>query len=172
MVILLRKIMLVSQFRNMEVKTKELDLEELIIKNLESIKKIINVDDVEIKLDVKAAVLNSDQEVISNILYNIILNAITYASFAGTHSKKWIEIHTYKNRNSIFIEVSNNGVTIPKESDDRIYEMFYKANDINNGYGLGLYISKIAIENIGGKISHHSKNDEVTTFRIEIPEVN
>jgi len=172
MVVLLRKIMLVSQFRNMEVETTTLDLEKLIINSLESIKKTIDVSDIEIKLNIDANSLDSDLEVISNILYNIILNAITYASFANGNSKKWIEVNTYQENDGTFIEVSNNGVTIPKESDDRIYEMFYKANDINNGYGLGLYISKIAVENIGGKISHHSKNDDVTTFRIEIPDAD
>lgn len=169
MVLLLRKIMHVSQLRNMEVQTVSLDLEKLIINSLESIKSIVDVSDINIDLDMSVSTLNSDEEVVSNILYNIILNAVTYASFASRNEQKWVKINTAGTDNSTIIRVSNNGVTIPEDTHDRIYEMFYKANDINNGYGLGLYISKIAVENIGGTICHVSEKGNTTTFIVEIP---
>ncbi|MFX0126216.1 MAG: sensor histidine kinase, partial [Candidatus Hodarchaeota archaeon] len=69
------------------------------------------------------------------------------------------------------ISILDQGVGIPEEKMDRIFDPFFSQSTpyYKQGMGLGLYITKTIVERHGGKISLNSKIDEGSEFLIKIP---
>lgn len=92
----------------------------------------------------KTYAVNADQIKIQQVLYNLIDNAIKFS-----HSSSTIYISVLDKNEKIFISVKDNGIGIPKESINKIWDRFYKS-DISRGKdktgsGLGLSIVKEVI---------------------------
>ena len=66
------------------------------------------------------------------------------------------------------IEIQDNWIRIKEEFQDKIFDMFFVTNT-NLGSGLGLYITKEAVENLNGNIVVHSAINIGTTFTVTIP---
>jgi signal transduction histidine kinase len=73
----------------------------------------------------------------------------------------------------VAIEVADNGVGIRPHERKRIFERFYRADDLlsrhTEGTGLGLAIAKRIVEAHGGHIEVESQLGKGSTFRIELP---
>ncbi len=99
---------------------------------------------------------------------NIIDNAIKYCSVSPE-----ISILLTAKGNLTVIEVSDNGIGIPKDQQAHIFKKYYRVptGDIHNinGFGLGLYHVKNIISKMGGKIKVRSSKEKGTSFIIEIP---
>ncbi len=110
--------------------------------------------------------VNLDPKLISHILLNLVSNAIKY-------SPKNIEITLTITRNGerIFMEVKDQGIGIPLEEQNNLFDRFFRAGNASNiqGTGLGLHIVKQYTELIGGTISFKSKLSEGSTFSVELP---
>jgi signal transduction histidine kinase len=74
-----------------------------------------------------------------------------------------------QNEEAIRIEVSDNGIGIKKEHQDRIFDMFYRGTNFTSGTGLGLYIVKCSIEKLNGAIGVESEEGQGTCFTMIIP---
>lgn len=113
-------------------------------------------------------IIYGDRVHISNILYNLIDNAIKYSP-----NKPRIEIATNSTEEHIEISVKDNGLGIPVESQKNIFEKFYREPTGNRhdiqGYGLGLNYVKAIVEAYKGKIKLISKVNEGSTFVIKLP---
>lgn len=99
----------------------------------------------------------------NSLLYNLISNAIRYR-----HPDRTPEIYicsTQKN-GDIIISVKDNGLGIPEEKKDAIFNMFYRLHTQIEGSGMGLFIVKRIVENAGGKIELISELNEGSEFRI------
>lgn len=120
---------------------------------------IIEEDDVTIQTDLSR---------LKQVLANLINNAIVYTQEKG---KVIVKIH--KEDEWVVIEVSDNGIGIPEDEQDRIFERFYrvdKARSRNSGgTGLGLSIVKYLVENLNGSICVNSKLGLGTTFTVKLP---
>ncbi|MER2180574.1 MAG: ATP-binding protein, partial [Desemzia incerta] len=95
-------------------------------------------------------------------------NAIVY-----TQEKGKVTVKIYREHEFAVIEVKDNGIGIPEDEQDRIFERFYrvdKARSRNSGgTGLGLSIVKYLVENLHGTISVSSKLGLGTTFTVKLP---
>lgn len=73
----------------------------------------------------------------------------------------------------MYIKVSDNGVGIPQEDIDRIFERFYRVDKARSrdvgGTGLGLAITKHIVKSLGGSIKVKSKLGEGSDFTVIIP---
>jgi len=103
------------------------------------------------------------------IIENLIDNAIRYTRGGGK-----VEIKLEKNGdNSIYFEIKDSGVGIPKEDQKYIFQKFFRAEnamkDQTRGTGLGLYMVKSIVEKSGGKIGFHSEEGKGTTFFFTLP---
>ena len=67
------------------------------------------------------------------------------------------------------ITVKDNGIGIAEKHVSKIFDMFYRASENSKGSGLGLYIAKETITNLGGTIKVESKFGASTVFEIVIP---
>jgi signal transduction histidine kinase len=116
----------------------------------------------------KIASFISDPERIKMILDNLIGNAIKYITYRGM-----IEIKLKQSKGFLICSIKDNGVGIPKEQQDQVFNKFFRSDNIvkyqTEGTGLGLYIVKNIVEQSGGKIWFESKEDIGTIFSFSLP---
>ncbi len=109
-----------------------------------------------------------DRDKIEQVLYNVISNAIKYTPNGGK-----INIRAGKFYGDFFVEVKDNGIGIPEQDLDRIFERFYRVDKARSrelgGTGLGLSISKSIIDAHGGTIKVESKVGVGTKVIIFLP---
>ncbi len=109
----------------------------------------------------------TDKNRIGTVLNNLLSNAIKYHNYS--RDDRWIKIGVKKNCSSCCITIMDNGVGIPPEHHNRVFDMFYRAHDISNGSGLGLYIVKEIVAKMNGTIQLQSQPGQGSTFTITLP---
>lgn len=125
-----------------------------------------NFDQIDFDINIEDFEFNSDKSTINTILQNLIENAIKYAR---NDVPPIVNIRISKNDNMLQIEVEDNGIGIKEEYQQRIFEMFFRANDKIQGSGLGLYILKNAVNKLKGKVQFKSEINQGSTFNVLIP---
>ena len=123
---------------------------------------------IRIKYELEDVNANIDKEKISQVIINLISNAISYTNLNGE-----ILIKLYKKSDFIKIIVKDNGIGIPEESLDYIFERFYRVDKSRcrntGGTGVGLTICKSIVDLHKGKIEVKSKLNEGSEFIITLP---
>ena len=118
--------------------------------------------------------INIDEIRIKQVIFNLIGNAVKFTQ------KGEIKIissfnKTDKNMGTLIISVTDTGIGIAKERQEKIFEAFKQYNSdpmrINKGVGLGLSISKRLIEKMKGEITVESEVGVGSTFTITIPDL-
>jgi signal transduction histidine kinase len=110
--------------------------------------------------------INSDKNLVRNIIVNLSSNAIKYSS-----ENKPIYISTSVSPSSLSIKIKDEGIGIPEKDQKHLFGRFFRAGNVTNiqGTGLGLNIVKKYLEVLGGRINFTSEMNKGTTFNIEIP---
>jgi signal transduction histidine kinase len=112
--------------------------------------------------------LPADPEAMAQVVLNLLHNAYKY-----TGPDKHIELRARREGKMIAIEVQDNGIGIRAQDKKRIFERFYRADDLlsrgTEGTGLGLAIAKKIVEAHGGRIEVDTRAGEGSTFRILVP---
>jgi signal transduction histidine kinase len=108
--------------------------------------------------------LKLDRIRISIILNNLVANAIKYHDLRKTNP--FVEIGFQQEKNELFVK--DNGIGIPKEHIERIFDMFYRGSDRSSGSGLGLFITKETVTKIGGIIEVTSVYGEGSKFIVRL----
>jgi signal transduction histidine kinase len=109
-------------------------------------------------------ILHSDVGRIKMILSNLLSNAVKYHRL--NQEDPFIEVNFQKAGTKVFIQVIDNGQGIAKDSQEKIFDMFYRASTQSDGTGLGLYIVREAVRRLKGSISVSSKEGKGSTFTI------
>ncbi len=112
----------------------------------------------------------SDRYLIRSILQNILENSIRYRNYDAENTI--INITGKDLGNSVEIKITDNGQGIPDDIQDKIFDMFYKGNYASTGTGLGLYITRVAVEKLGGSIAVSSDYGNGTIVTISLPCLN
>lgn len=112
--------------------------------------------------------VQADPDRLGQVMANLIDNAIKYSPDGGH-----VAVRIRTNRGLGVIDVTDRGVGIPTEEHDRIFEKFYRL-DPNmtkgvGGSGLGLYISRELVEQMGGKVNLASRHGIGSTFTVTLP---
>ena len=111
----------------------------------------------------------SDAKLLNSILQNIIFNAVKYHSEEG--SDKWVRIEVEEQGRMVVFSVKDNGPGIPKEAQDKLFDMFFRASKKSKGSGLGLYIVKNSVEKMGGTVVLKSEEGVGTEFIVRMPKL-
>lgn len=105
---------------------------------------------------------------IEKVLNNLLENALKYSN-EGT----LITITAYAREKEYFIEIKDSGSGISAQYTSQIFNKFVRVAEQNRhtvkGLGLGLYLSKTAVQQMGGSISVNSKPGHGSTFTIKLP---
>lgn len=105
-------------------------------------------------------------QMFQQVVFNLIQNAIQALKEHGT-IKVWSNLDEEQKNVCLYIE--DDGMGIPMDSLNRIFEAFYTTKKEGHGTGLGLSLSKQIIEKFSGSITVESKVDLFTRFKIEFP---
>ncbi|HSN62167.1 MAG TPA: ATP-binding protein, partial [Ferruginibacter sp.] len=97
-----------------------------------------------------------------SILYNLISNSIKYRS----EKSPVVNIHTYKEKDNIFICVEDNGMGIPKDDIKTIFNLYGRLSTNVEGHGIGLSLAKKIVDAAGGNIMVESQPGKGSKFTI------
>ncbi|MFL5730856.1 MAG: sensor histidine kinase [Cytophagaceae bacterium] len=108
----------------------------------------------------------TDEKIAYSVVQNMIENAIKYMD--PSKEKNFLKIDIRTDMNSALMEFEDNGLGIPEELQSRIFDMFFKVNSGSSGSGLGLHITRIGVEKLGGKIEVRSQVRQGSTFIVTL----
>lgn len=111
--------------------------------------------------------LVSDANRLKIVLNNLVSNAIKYHDHRKAN--RYVRIKTSSNLHHFIITVEDNGRGIPKENQEKVFDLFERIHTDVKGTGLGLAIVKETIEKLQGKIELYSEKGQGSTFTITLP---
>ena len=110
-------------------------------------------------------IINADEVHFTNIIFNLVDNATKYSN-----ENPIIDISTSNTDGMIQIHIKDNGIGMDKETQNHIFEKFYRAHTGNlhnvKGFGLGLTYVKNIVDAHSGKISVNSELGKGSTFTL------
>jgi signal transduction histidine kinase len=101
------------------------------------------------------------------ILNNLISNAVKYSS--NREGNAFVEFIAKVNETNCSFSVRDNGEGIPPHLQDKVFEIYFRANNKTAGTGLGLFICSEAIRKLGGSIQLESTPGQGSVFSVNIP---
>jgi signal transduction histidine kinase len=108
----------------------------------------------------------SDRNRLAVILNNLLANSIKYRR---PKTECWIRISARLEAGVLWLQVTDNGIGIASEHLDRVVEMFYRATEVSQGSGLGLYIVKEIVGKMKGTLKIESTPGEGTIVTVRLP---
>lgn len=141
-------------------------LQPIINKTLEMLRDRAEEKEIELKKDIQEELplLMMIPEQIEQVLINLVDNAIKYTPEGGA-----VTVRTFNSEDRAVVEVEDNGIGIPEEDLERIFERFYRVDKARSralgGTGIGLSIVKHILHNHGSQIEVESQIGEGSTFR-------
>ncbi|MEK7123959.1 MAG: HAMP domain-containing sensor histidine kinase [Patescibacteria group bacterium] len=124
--------------------------------------------EITLKKEEKNPPVASDRHLLKEVIRHLLTNAIIYGKKGG---KAAIEIK--KDGESVLFKISDDGVGIPESEREKIFSEIYRGSNVlkisTEGTGLGLYFSKLIIEQSGGKIWFESKEGKGSVFYFTLP---
>lgn len=125
---------------------------------------------IKIRYDLDDICIKLDKNQFYQVIINLLSNAIKYTFENGK-----IDIKSYEENNNVIISIKDNGIGIPDEDREFIFERFYRTDKSRDketgGIGIGLTISKSIVNAHNGEIFVNSKLNEGTEFIIKLPKL-
>jgi len=148
----------------------DLDLDNLLVKFLESTRERIKEQGFDIRYDSpdKVLLIRGDRDAILQVFYNLIDNAI---KFSGT--SRIIDITLSPRNNEVLICVKDYGIGISGRDQEKIFDRFFRGDEPQKsgirGSGIGLTIVKQIVEAHGGSIDIESEVGKGTRVTVRLP---
>ena len=122
-----------------------------------------------LRLNAANHLIEADEVHFSNIIFNLLDNAMKYSNNAPYIEVETLNTHT----GALAIKIKDNGIGMDKETQSRIFERFFRAHTGNlhnvKGFGLGLSYVKAIVEAHDGKIKVESAPGKGSTFTLTFP---
>jgi signal transduction histidine kinase len=147
---------------------QHIDFAEVLNENLEKMKYMEDAEFVKTEISISGdAMFYSDKFRISSIVNNLVSNAIKYQDRGK--SNRYIKIDITASDANASIKFEDNGIGIPQDHLEKVFDMFFRATEVKSGVGLGLHIVREAVQALEGTINVRSKESAGTTFEITLP---
>lgn len=167
---LVRTMLNISKYEDgeLELVKKTFDVMPIIVKTLLMFEKRIDAKHVDIRgIDHGRFMINADSDLISQVVYNIVENAVKFVDDGG-----YIEFAFEATESEAIIKIRNSGEGLKANEMSKIFDRFYKADPSRGidktGVGLGLSIVRSIIKLHEGKILVRSEPDSYVEFEITL----
>lgn len=151
-----------------KLENTQVNINDLISIVLDSMELKLQKCDADVKLDLEAEnpVIVADELHFSNVLYNLIDNAIKYSE-----GKPKITISSFNRSGQVVIKVADEGIGMSRDQQTKIFEQFYRipTGNVHNvkGFGLGLSYVNTIVKRLNGSISVRSEKDKGSEFELK-----
>ena len=148
---------------------RETDMSELVHNTIDSYRYQLEQSgfQFEEKID-EVPPMRVDREAMARSLLNLVNNALKYSQ-----DRKYIGVNLYRDNGSVKLEVVDQGIGIPHDEQQKIFEKFYRVGDplVHNtkGSGLGLSLVRHIVQAHGGEVSVDSAPGQGSKFTIMLP---
>ena len=150
---------------------QQIDFAEVLNENLEKMKYMEDAEFVKTEISISGdATFYSDKFRISSIVNNLVSNAIKYQDRAKSY--RFIKIDINVSEQNAAIRFEDNGIGIPQDHLEKVFDMFFRATEVKSGVGLGLHIVREAVQALEGTIDVRAKENHGTTFDITVPNLH
>jgi PAS domain S-box-containing protein len=152
--------------RRRPMERRPMDLRTTIADCLDVVQERLARYDIKVETDLTDAPesLLADPDQMSQVLLNLVLNAIHAMPSGGT-----LRLVVKEDADRAVIRVSDTGHGIPTEYLSKVFDPFFTTKDVGKGTGLGLTVVHGIIHEHGGSIAVESEVDRGTTFTITLP---
>jgi len=153
----------------MILENASLDLIAILEESILAVKPIANKRKVgiELKTGQKTVYVIGDKSGLQQVFINLINNAIKFSPKETT-----VEIDVKRTHDQTRVVITDHGLGIPAEAIPHIFQQFYRAKNVTiaeiPGSGIGLYIVKSIVEELGGTISVESPKNQGTVFTVTL----
>jgi len=149
-----------------------INLKDTLEKVLKELIPIASKKQIDLKLKIDDLTTNADKDRITQVFTNLIENAIKFSP----ENTEVVICGKEELNEGIHITIKDNGIGIPKDEFEKIFDRFYQIDASNKrkrgGTGLGLAVCKNIVQAHAGKIWVESEIGNGSTFHVVIPKVN
>jgi len=153
----------VGKIQSEIVEADPVNLTELISEIELSIQDKITSAKANISTDIQVEEIRLSKKNLRSIIYNLISNAI---KFKSPERPPEIIITTSMEKDFILLSVQDNGLGIPEQEQENVFNMYKRVHENAEGQGMGLYLIKKIVDASGGKFAIESEVSKGSNFKI------
>lgn len=145
---------------------KAVDIKKLIKKAIRQIEPHVRTKKISLtsKFDPNILEVRTDENIIKVVLQNLLHNAAKFTPAEGN-----IKLTTKKTAEGIQFAIHDSGWGVPQDKQKSVFQEHCKSNSLYSGSGVGLYLSKLLLSAINGKIWFDSRQNSGAAFYFTVP---
>lgn len=156
-----------AQLGGLDMRPEAIDLVELIRRQVEAIQ--VRTGKHRLTTDLSGDLTGRwDKEGLTQVVTNLLENAVRYSPNGGE-----VRVSATRRGNGVLIEVTDEGIGIPPEAHDRVFDRHFRTDVARkvraDGMGIGLYLVRQIVTAHGGTITVRSQEGEGSTFSVLLP---
>lgn len=154
--------------QRLEISPAPLDLAQLVSEVVDTFRSTAQKHTIEIAMTGAPYYVNGDKSRLEQVVVNLIDNAVKYSPTGGL-----VRVQASRAEGHVSIAVEDQGIGIPAEEKERLFERFFRAENASNrkfqGFGLGLYLAHAIVARHGGSMSVESELGKGSRFTFRVP---
>lgn len=157
----------IGNIRNHQVEASHVHIGNVVNEVLASVKEDYYQKEPGVKIEIEDnLIFDTDEALLKIVLNNVLENAFKFSK--GLQAEQPGQIHVSANvrEEKLLIMVSDNGIGVSRDGKEQVYEMFFRGSENNDGFGLGLYKTEMALSKIKGVIEMDSTEGRGTEVNI------
>jgi len=166
---MLSRLSLVSEVNHASLEAQKIDLEKALSALFEFEKKTYQSSNVQLSFTIQSDVeLVSDKLLFETIVENLVTNGIKFCN-SNNRAQRFVHVEISKAGSMVCIRVSDNGLGIESKPDQDVFRMFMRGSERSETGGVGLYLTKICVNRLGGNIQLEQTSGDGSTFLVQLP---
>ncbi|HEY4651503.1 MAG TPA: ATP-binding protein, partial [Pontibacter sp.] len=146
---------------------QQVNLQEIVEKELQSLQPAILQSNATISTTLQVTDFRAPRVYLESIVHNLLSNALKYRSPAR---EPIVAVCSWSDSDVLLFQVSDNGLGMDMAKvGGRLFSMYSTFHKNNEAKGLGLYLTKMQVESLGGSITADSEPGKGTTFTVRLP---
>lgn len=163
----LSRLMRIHEFNAVELNITKINYDEILGEIIREIKATYDCKDIEITTTIDSDhQFKSDKDLLKKLVKNLIENSVKYKD--EQKQNRYVHIAVQSTNNLMEISIADNGIGIPQNQANRVFDLFVTATENIKGFGLGLYEAKLIARRLNGSIKLNYPDNGDTEFVITI----